>query len=796
MFISILLAINFIGNFLLPEHPNLSWESPPSWVKNIHPAENVDAHPSQKGSQYLLADRQINLETSETFIRTVHKVLEGGVEDASYLEIEFDPSYETILLHQLAIMRDGKEIERLLPETRLLQRERSLESNVYNGRLSLIFLLHDVRKDDLIEIAYTRKGQNPVFEGHFCDLTLLSFSTKIEKFHYRVVHQKEHPLYFSIHNASFPMEQQACDDAHIESFLLLTPTSVMDISNTPYWYMPWPWLQMTDFHSWQEVAEWGAKLFQLEKKDSFNEVHSLVKTWTAQSQTKEDLILAILNFVQNDIRYLGIEESIYSHQPHNPIDTFSRRYGDCKDKTLLLKLFMDECGIDSTPCFVSTRYRDVIKDWLPSHNVFDHAILNISLEGQDYWLDPTQKYQGGSLKDYSQSFYGCYLPLSDKGSGMITLPCQWTTNELTVSSHYKIAADQNQLEVKAVYKGEKANAFRSELAYEGKEAIANSFKEYFSTLFGSAEPKEDLLVEDDQENNQITVVETYFLNDLLKDGKVDLKTLILADTLPSMVSFSRQDPVALNYPLSISESIRVSSDAPLGVISEKESFNHPALTCNYEVFKEGEDLVLNYHYTTKSDHILPEDFKSLRDTLSRFSENMFYTYKYSLPDPELPKDPGYEAWIGLLLIVPGAFFTIRAIRQRLSEDALQSHAIKNKWKTAFWVVFITHWLFLSIVLAIMFINNPLISLFLAPLFMVNLGWAFLLYKRSYQKNGTVILGITIGVLVLGVLNPLNLYLLIRSVQLYRYNRDMRSRSIIAYCKQHDYSHFGNVVSSI
>ena len=43
-----------------------------------------------------------------------------------------------------------------------------------------------------------------------------------------------------------------------------------------------------------------------------------------------------VNFVQNEIRYMGIETGKYSHKANSPEKVFKQRYGDCKDKSLLL----------------------------------------------------------------------------------------------------------------------------------------------------------------------------------------------------------------------------------------------------------------------------------------------------------------------------------------------------------------------------------------------------------------------------------------------------------------------------
>ena len=57
-------------------------------------------------------------------------------------------------------------IPAFLEERQVLQRERDLESRVYDGRRTVDLELDDVRPGDVLEFAYTLAGQNPVFGDH------------------------------------------------------------------------------------------------------------------------------------------------------------------------------------------------------------------------------------------------------------------------------------------------------------------------------------------------------------------------------------------------------------------------------------------------------------------------------------------------------------------------------------------------------------------------------------------------------------------------------------------------------
>src|SRR5690606_17618746 len=83
-------------------------------------------------------------------------------------------SYQTLTLHELYVIRDGKPIDRLdISKFQLLATEGELSRFIYNGTYSAYLLLEDLRKDDKIVVSYSLKGFNPVFGNRFFDTQFL-----------------------------------------------------------------------------------------------------------------------------------------------------------------------------------------------------------------------------------------------------------------------------------------------------------------------------------------------------------------------------------------------------------------------------------------------------------------------------------------------------------------------------------------------------------------------------------------------------------------------------------------------
>ena len=144
----------------------------------------------------------------------------------------------------------------------------------------------------------------------------------------------------------------------------------------------------------------------------------------------------IADFMQQQIRYVGIEIGIGGWQPHPAGDVFRSRYGDCKDKATLMIAMLDAVGIRATWVSVDTD-RGFIDPGTPS--LFgNHMIAAIEIpdgyqnprlqavatakSGKRYlFFDPTNPYVPiGNLPEYLQGGYGVLAAGTD--SQVIQLP--------------------------------------------------------------------------------------------------------------------------------------------------------------------------------------------------------------------------------------------------------------------------------------------------------------------------------------------------------------------------------------
>jgi hypothetical protein len=131
------------------------------------------------------------------------------------------------------------------------------------------------------------------------------------------------------------------------------------------------------FETWRDLGNWYLDLVK-ERRAASPAMRAKVAELTAGLQSPLEKMQALARFVQQDIRYVAIELGIGGHQPHPAADVFSKRYGDCKDKSTLLGAMLNEIGIASYYVVINTQ-RGYVTEQTPPNLGFNHAIIAIQL---------------------------------------------------------------------------------------------------------------------------------------------------------------------------------------------------------------------------------------------------------------------------------------------------------------------------------------------------------------------------------------------------------------------------------
>ena len=134
--------------------------------------------------------------------------------------------------------------------------------------------------------------------------------------------------------------------------------------------------------------------------------------------------------------------------PQNLSEVWRRRFGDCKEKSLLLVWLLRELGIKADPVLVNTDMGSGLARWLPSPAVFNHVVVRIDFDGGELWIDPTNTYRGGSPASWKELPFALGLPLKQGADQLIAIPsAEIGTSYLKTREHLKLDSKSRQCEL-------------------------------------------------------------------------------------------------------------------------------------------------------------------------------------------------------------------------------------------------------------------------------------------------------------------------------------------------------------
>ena len=196
-----------------------------------------------------------------------------------------------------------------------------------------------------------------------------------------------------------------------------------------------PWFELSSVDSWQEVAAWYRELVQPQMKAT-PEIEQAVAELTKDRETDMEKARSIFYWVEDRIRYVGLEFGASAYEPHSATDVFDNRYGDCKDQATLLISMLRAAGIKAHPVLVPVRFRGATSKRVPSPGIFDHAIAVAEIDGKRIWMDTTAEVcPFGDLPEADRGRE--VLVITESGSEFVETP-EYTAEENGTSQTVKI----------------------------------------------------------------------------------------------------------------------------------------------------------------------------------------------------------------------------------------------------------------------------------------------------------------------------------------------------------------------
>jgi transglutaminase-like putative cysteine protease len=646
----------------------------PTWVAPAELPTDAAAHGEQQGggATYVLVDRQSRVSsTLSNYSRLVTRLDSvSGVEDHSQITVVFDPQTEKLHLHAVLIRRGTRVIDQLLHgRIRILQREGDLEQGIVDGTLTFHLLLADVRVGDTIDTSYTVERRSPEWRNRYYETYPLQWDDPVILARVRVSTPNNTPLRVRSHGTEVPRQwkQQGWD---YTEWVALRAPSLQPEKHIPRWFEQYASVAFSQFVDWSAIAEQANRLYAITTSPS-TELAALTDQLRSAGNTAEDRAVAVMQFVQDDVRYTGIEEGEYAFRPTSPNEVLRRRYGDCKDKTLLAVTLLKDMGIEAAPALVSTRWRAHLADQLPSPNAFNHVVIRAKISGKLYWFDATSTGQSGRLPNFTQAHFGLALAVMPSSTELEPMPGADSTQPV-IHSHATfdfsdgVKADAT-LTVATSYLGREADAERRALRTDGPDKLANDYLHYYKGRYPDATMATPLHVRDDTEKNELTITETYRLRHAFESDEKGKDVFYLhADTITDELKTSdtaaRTMPLAVDFPSHLASTINILLPTSWHVTEGVETVEVPAFHYDSRTRYSANKVTLDYRYHALADYVSADEVAVYLKALQRATDDTYFNLS---DEPETAWSLGRAtvlAKLKYILLVGGTYIGLRLAR--------------------------------------------------------------------------------------------------------------------------------------
>lgn len=622
----------------------------PAWVERISEPAVVPDSLRQAGAMLaLVQDTQVNLLGPKPIVYSHAKYLvqeRSGLEGVSTLKIQFNPRYETLTLHDLAVFRDGRRIDRLKSaRVDLAQRERRLEEGVYDEDVEAIVALADVRVGDTVEFGYSVGGENPIFAGRHSGFHALNREYPVARLAVRIQYPAQRKLDHRLHLSDAVVAES--QDGSVRR-LRLDAASLMPVrpeQAVPAWFAITPWLQVSEYSGWDEVGAWARTLYEV-PSDLGPDIEAVLEQIRQRAATPEAQAAEALAWVQNEIRYYSIVVGSSSHRPNPPGVTVRQRFGDCKDKSLLLAAMLRRLGVDAVPALVASQLRHKASELLPTPKAFDHVIVHARIGERTYWLDGTRTYQGRLLESIGFTPFGKAFLIGASSpahwADVIRPPAYRSGVEVVETFTVRTFGEPVQLQLEQRFRGALAEWMRNQVAASGLVRTMESVQSDYARDFPNLAATGEASLTDDAQANLVTVTQTFNVPAPFsyENGRAKMAGLYARSLVPWLRypgAAERRYPLALPFQENLEHSIVVDLPNKLEVTPPPpDSWQDKHYALSSRILVEGRRVSFRYAARALQDSVLAADFPQFSEKFKQASSMLFSTLSVPLFDvPQL-----------------------------------------------------------------------------------------------------------------------------------------------------------------
>ena len=468
---------------------------PPSWVQPSLPSASIGER-TDAAVKIILQDQQLNFTPSADEVYSesmVHIQTPQGLAMMGTLSLPWKPDTDTLTVHKLHILRGDTVIDVLgAGQTfTVLRRENNLDYAVLDGILTAVIQPAGLQVGDTLDLAYSVKRSDPVLAGISERIISGWTDMPVSRLRIRARWAKPDSIRWKTSDALTGVKEKRLGDISEVALALDNVEPLPQPEGAPLRFLAERRIEFSSFKSWTEVARRLAPLYaRAAVLSPSSPLHAEIERLRAVSSEPRVQAAAALALVQDQVRYVFLGMNDGGQVPAEADLTWSRRFGDCKGKTVLLLALLRALDIDADAVVVSASNGDGLEERLPMIGLFDHVLVRAVIEGKTYWLDGT-RVGDRRLEDLAVPHYYWGLPLLSSGGELVrmlasplTEPGSETSIRIDATAGIRIPAP---FHVESILKGDSATALKLQLASLTSSDLDRSLRAYWAKKYDFVE---------------------------------------------------------------------------------------------------------------------------------------------------------------------------------------------------------------------------------------------------------------------------------------------------------------------
>ncbi len=392
--------------------------------------------------------------------------------------IYWDQAVQKLTIYEAATVLPDLSYQRLDPKT--IRVRDSDEYNTFTNNKEVLLPLAGIAGKGIIVLEYQKRTKLDDLEGIYGDMFYpVYFTQGVDS--YELNFKAQESFKFSWSNS---VQGLACRKNDNSLNCVGNSLEPMEYEEGMAWRDEVPFVMIAESKSWQQVSDFVRSKIDL--NDHYRtEVKEKAKELVAGAESTKDQIAKLHEFASRGIRYVSMSELGHRITPHSFSHVVDNLYGDCKDKSSLLRSLLKSIGIDAYLMLVSTDRRDLDVISVPSTQYFDHMVVCFEYGEEEYCLDPTDNNTNWqSVSSWIQGRMA--LPLTEKAQ-LRTVPeekYKWVMRYFTKTEFDSDAGvtETQERKYQGVYASTMRSGFNSLQEDERQEWLLENYNNNVSSL--------------------------------------------------------------------------------------------------------------------------------------------------------------------------------------------------------------------------------------------------------------------------------------------------------------------------